>query len=104
MPARPARADDLRPPETRGRRPGDVTGKLEEELPDGTKYLLFEYNVVRVWELPVAQILAGDLATLPLAPITQVTAEDLPAVVRRMDERIEREASRARPKSCGPPH
>jgi predicted transposase YdaD len=70
-----------------------MSGKLEEELPDGTKYLLFEYTVVRVWELPVARILAEDLATLPLAPITRVTAEDLPAVVRRMDERIEREAT-----------
>lgn len=70
-----------------------MSGKLEEELPDGTKYLLFEYNVVRVWELPVAQILAGDLATLPLAPITRVTVEELPAVIRRMDERIEREAT-----------
>jgi predicted transposase YdaD len=49
--------------------------------------------VVRVWELPVAQILAGDLATLPLAPIARVSVEELPAVIRRMDERIEREAT-----------
>jgi predicted transposase YdaD len=70
-----------------------MSGRLEEELPDGTKYLLFEYTVLGVWELPVARILAGDLATLPLAPITRVSAEDLPAVVRRMDERIEQEAT-----------
>jgi predicted transposase YdaD len=70
-----------------------MSGKLEEELPDGTKYLLFEYTVVRVWELPVEQILAGDLVTLPLAPIARVSAEDLPGVVRRMDERIEQEAT-----------
>jgi predicted transposase YdaD len=73
---------------------GDAfTGTLEEELPDGTKYLLFRYNVVRVWELPAAQILAGDVATLPLAPISQVSDEELPAVIRRIDERIEDEAS-----------
>ena len=82
-----------------------MTGKLEEELPDGTKYLLFQYNVVRVWELPVAQILAGDLATLPLAPITRVSDEELPAVIRRMDERIEREATPERGQGpAWPPH
>jgi predicted transposase YdaD len=73
---------------------GDAfTGTLEEELPDGTKYLLFRYNVVRVRELPAAQLLAGDLATLPLAPISRVSDEELPAVIRRIDERIEHEAS-----------
>jgi predicted transposase YdaD len=71
-----------------------MTGTLEDELPDGTKYLQFRYNVVRVWELPVEPLLTGDLATLPLAPISRVSEEELPAVLRRIDERIEREASR----------
>ncbi len=70
-----------------------MSGRLEQELPDGTKHLVFLYTVVRVWELPAEQILAGDLATLPLAPITRVSAEDLPSVIRRMDERIEHEAT-----------
>jgi predicted transposase YdaD len=46
-----------------------------------------------VWELPAAEILAGDLATLPLAPVSDVSEEELPAVLRRIDERIEHEAS-----------
>ena len=71
----------------------EFTGMLEEELPDGTTTLLFRYNVVRVWELPAEQILAGDLATLPLAPISRVSEAELPAMIRRMDERIEQEAS-----------
>jgi hypothetical protein len=70
-----------------------MTGTLEHELPDGTKHLVFRYNVVRVWELPAAQILERDLATLPLAPITQVAEQELPSVIRRMGERIEREAT-----------
>jgi hypothetical protein len=69
------------------------TGTLEEELPDGTGYLSFRYNVVRIWELRAAEILAGDLATLPLAPIARVSDEELPAVIRRVGERIEHEAS-----------
>lgn len=79
----------LRRPEADG---NAFTGTLEEELPDGTKYLLFRYNVVRVWELPAEQVLAGDLATLPLAAIARVSEQELPAVIRRIDERIEHEA------------
>jgi predicted transposase YdaD len=74
---------------------GDAfTDTLEVELPEGTKYLQFRYNVIRVWELPAEPLLTGDLATLPLAPISRVSEEELPAIIRRMDERIEREASR----------
>lgn len=68
------------------------TGTLEEEWPDGTKYLRFRYNVVRVWELPTEPLLAGDLATLPLAPISRVP-EDVNEIARRVDERIGREAT-----------
>lgn len=68
------------------------TGVLEEELPDGTKYLQFRYNVVRVWELPAAELLAGDIATLPLAAIARVSDQELRAVIHRIGERIENEA------------
>ena len=82
------------------------TGTFEAELPDGTKYLLFRYNVVRVWELPAEPLLAGDLATLPLAPISRVSEADVLAIVRRVDDRIAQEASPdeagelARPPAC----
>ena len=72
-----------------------LTGLLEHRLPDGLLYHEFRYNVVRVWERPVQEILSGDLATLPLAPITQVSLGELPRVIQLMDERIEREASPA---------
>ena len=32
-------------------------------------YHEFRYNVVRTWERPADEILAGGLATLPLAPL-----------------------------------
>ena len=73
---------------------GDAfTGTFEDELPDGTKSIQFRYNVVRAWELPVEPLLAGDLATLPLAAISRVSEEELPAVIRRIEERIEHEAA-----------
>jgi predicted transposase YdaD len=64
-------------------------------LPDGLLYHEFRYNVVKVWERPVEEILAGDLATLPLAPIAQVSAGELPRIIQAMDQRIESEASPA---------
>jgi predicted transposase YdaD len=70
-----------------------VSGSLQHHLPDGSLYHEFRYNVVKLWERPVDDILAGDLATLPLAPVSRVPAGELPRIIRRMDERIEREAS-----------
>ncbi len=55
-------------------------------------FLLFTYAVLRVWELPLEAILRGDLALLPLAPLTDVAEADMPEVVRRMEERIRAEA------------
>jgi predicted transposase YdaD len=71
----------------------DVTGAIEYLRPNGTCYERFEYNVIRAWEKPVEETLQGGLATLPLAPISNVRPEELPAVVRRMDERLSREVS-----------
>jgi hypothetical protein len=62
---------------------------------DGTAYLEFRHRVVRAWRQPVEAVLAGGLATLPLAPVADVAAAELPAVVRRMDERLRREATPA---------
>ena len=46
----------------------------------------------RAWELPVEVVLAGGLATLPLAPIADVAPAELPALIRTMDQRIRGEA------------
>jgi hypothetical protein len=55
------------------------------------------FEVVRLWERAVEEVLAGGLGTLPLAPLCQMPAgtalEDaLPGVIRRIDERLTREA------------
>ena len=49
--------------------------------------------MVRVWEKPVEEVLAGGLGTLPLAPLSNVTEEELPAVIERMKTRIDAEAT-----------
>jgi predicted transposase YdaD len=49
----------------------NLTGVLQLQFPDeDVPYALFRYRVVRLWELPVEKLLAGDLRTLPLAPLT----------------------------------
>jgi predicted transposase YdaD len=69
-----------------------LTGLLERRRPDGDPYLAFRYTAVRVWQLPVQPILAGGLGTLPLAPLSDVSAHTLPRILRRMNQRFCREA------------
>ena len=69
-----------------------LSGELRDYLPTGLLYHYFRYNIVQVWERPVDEILAGNIATLPLAPISRVSSTELPAVIKRMTERFELEA------------
>lgn len=48
----------------------------------------FRYRVVRVWERPPEEALAGGLGTLPLAPISAVPEADLPRVIEQMRQRL----------------
>lgn len=59
---------------------------------DGEPYNTFQFRVVRLWEEPVERYLEGCLSALPLAPLCAVSENELPGVVRRMQERIEGES------------
>jgi predicted transposase YdaD len=72
-----------------------LSGLLQQRLPDGFLYHEFRYNVVRIWERSVEEILAGGLATLPLAPIAKISAGELPELIRRMEQKIDSEATHA---------
>ena len=72
-----------------------MTGLVENELSNGRKYLNFNYDVVRIWELPPEALLAGGLGTLPLALLTNAPVESLPGVVRQMQERLSAETGPA---------
>ena len=67
---------------------GDVTGVLRQLRPSGECYLEFHYQVVRVWQEPAERFLEGGLGLLPLAPISAVSQDRLPAVIRRMADRL----------------
>jgi predicted transposase YdaD len=69
----------------------NLTGELREAAPGGPE-TVFRYTVVRLWEQPVGPLLSGGLRVLPLAPLAAVTEAELPAVVRRIDRRLDAEA------------
>ncbi len=69
-----------------------MTGRVDyATAPDGL--LSFRYRIIRVWELPLDELLRGDLAALPLAPLTDEAADRLPDVIRSMESRIQQEAT-----------
>jgi predicted transposase YdaD len=72
-----------------------LTGKLELRSPRPGCSLSFEYQVVRLWQLPAAVYLQGGLGTLPLAPLGQVQTDALPSVIKAIEVRVEQEATPA---------
>ncbi|HEY1377646.1 MAG TPA: hypothetical protein VGF55_12675 [Gemmataceae bacterium] len=72
----------------------ELTGLYREPHQTDGRDLMFPYQVVRVWQVPAGQILAGGVGTLPLAPVSDVTLEALPAALERMKERFAAEMSK----------
>jgi hypothetical protein len=71
-------------------RPG-LTGEVTRTDAAGREYLWLGYGVVRVWELPADDLLAGGLGLAPLALLTDDAEPRLPEVVGRLARRVERE-------------
>jgi hypothetical protein len=73
-----------------------LTGSFERAFPGQTPIALLRYRVIRVWQLPVDQLLVGGVGTLPLAPVSDVDPARVPDVIRRMKDRLSRERQRRR--------
>ena len=69
----------------------EITGVYERFREDGTRYHHFEYDVIRLWLIPVEMILEGEIGILPLAPVSSVPKSKLKQVLRRMEERVNAE-------------
>src|SRR5262249_62085002 len=65
-----------------------LTGLLDLRLPDRDRVVTFYYRVVRAWEQPVEPLLAGPLATLPMAPLADVAVQDVARGLERIGERL----------------
>lgn len=75
-----------------------LTGVRRRAFPQESAYNVFGYRVIRVWQIPPEQLLAGGLGTLPLAPISAVTEAELSGIIRKMESRLRRrEAQRWAP-------
>jgi predicted transposase YdaD len=71
----------------------ELTGTHELRDRHGDVYDWFRYDVVRVWQQPVDEVLAAGLPVLPLAPVSAVAAERLPEVLVAISERLISETS-----------
>ena len=63
-------------------------GTLTRTHPGGRAYLRFEYEVIRVWDLPADALLAGGLGTAPLGLLTDDAAPRLGELVQRFADRV----------------
>jgi hypothetical protein len=69
-----------------------LTGLYERGFSGEPFDAALRYRVLRIWEEPASTWLSGGLGLVPLAPLGNVSETDLPAVVARMKQRIDREA------------
>jgi hypothetical protein len=83
-------------------RPKALSPGLNGKLPyaSGGRRVLFEYEVVRLWQQPVQAFLEGGLGLLPLAPLCKMPAgksleQALHHVVREIDRRLASEPNHA---------
>ncbi len=67
------------------------TGTFEICMRDGWQTNQYNYKVVRMWEEDPEPYLTSEINLVPLAPITNVTEDELPGLVKRMAKRISTE-------------
>jgi len=72
-----------------------LTGSRRRGFPNESPYNLFNYQVIRVWQVPPDRLLAGGLGTLPLAPISAVTEAELPGIIEQMERRLRKREARS---------
>ncbi len=63
-------------------------GLFERGLPGEAPISTLRYEVVRVWKVPVDQLLSGGIGTLALAPISNVAGGQVRRVIGRMKARL----------------
>lgn len=66
-----------------------MTGELSRMFSSNNQpYLRFQYESLRLWQMPVEKVLAAGIGALPLAPLAAGAADKLEEVIDRMDRRV----------------
>jgi predicted transposase YdaD len=65
-----------------------LSGVYERFLPDGRSTNRYDYQVVRLWKEPADSFLNASVELVPLAPLADVTEQQLPELVHKMANRI----------------
>jgi predicted transposase YdaD len=68
-----------------------LSGAYERKMPDGLQTNCYNYRVIRLWQDDPELYLNASVALVPLAPLADVSATDLPALIQRMKGRIDHE-------------
>jgi len=68
-----------------------LVGTYERSMPNGRRTNWYNFEVVRLWEQDPDSFLTAGVVLVPLAPLTDVSEDALPGVVRRMAARINNE-------------
>ncbi len=72
-----------------------LDGDYSEQLPEATEpHVRFRYQVIRVWVMPVEDLLNRGLGVLPLAPIAAVDRNALPGVIQQIESRLRAQPDR----------
>jgi predicted transposase YdaD len=71
------------------------TGRYQSESPLGGCRVDFQYQVIKVWELPVQRMLSAGVGVLLLAPVSDVSRAKVAAVIEQMAQRFRQEVPRA---------
>jgi predicted transposase YdaD len=72
-----------------------LTGLYESGFPGEPADVTLRYRIVRVWQVAPVRWLSGGLGVLPLAPLGAVQEAELPVVIARMKQRLDREVPRS---------
>lgn len=86
-----SRANSLPVRELTRRATPQLTGEYERGFPGARPDVTLRYGVVRVWQVLPQEWLSGGVGLLPLAPLGAAEPEQLPAVIARMKQRLDRE-------------
>jgi predicted transposase YdaD len=70
----------------------ELTGRYDVRGRRGEVTVSFTYQVIRLWEQPVQDLLNGGLGVLPLAPLSAVDRSQVPPIIEQLSRRLAAEA------------